>query len=123
MIQVVKETGELNKALADARMQHKSIGLVPTMGALHQGHLMLVKQSVTDNDYTVVTVFVNPTQFNNPDDLLKYPRNLQNDVDMLEQVSCDLVFAPSSGQMYSNDELAKPFVFDFGGLDQVMEGR
>lgn len=123
VIQVVKTTEELNKALAEARLKHQSVGLVPTMGALHEGHLMLVKQSVADNDYTVVTVFVNPTQFNNPDDLRKYPRNLQKDVDMLEAVSCDLVFAPSSEEMYSREELSQTFDFDFGGLDQVMEGR
>jgi pantoate--beta-alanine ligase len=93
------------------------------MGALHEGHLKLVKQSVSENDYTVVTVFVNPTQFNNPDDLLKYPRNLQKDVDLLADVSCNLVFAPSSNEMYSQEELTKTFDFDFGGLDQVMEGR
>jgi pantoate--beta-alanine ligase len=123
VIQVVRTTEELNNALADVRLKHQSIGLVPTMGALHDGHLMLVKQSVADNDFTVVTVFVNPTQFNNPDDLRKYPRNLQKDVDMLEAVSCDLVFAPSSDEMYSKEELGKTFDFDFGGLDRVMEGR
>lgn len=123
MIQVVRTTEELNIVLADTRLKHHSVGLVPTMGALHDGHLMLVKQSVADNDFTVVTVFVNPTQFNNPDDLRKYPRNLQKDVDMLEAVSCDLVFAPSSDEMYSKEELGKTFDFDFGGLDRVMEGR
>jgi len=123
VIQVVKTTAELNKVLTHARLSHQRIGLVPTMGALHEGHLMLVKQSVSDNDYTVVTVFVNPTQFNNPDDLLKYPRNLQKDVDLLAGVSCDLVFAPPSDEMYSKEELSKTFDFDFGGLDKVMEGR
>jgi len=121
--QIVKTTGELDKALTDARLKNKTIGLVPTMGALHEGHMMLVKQSVADNKFTVVTIFVNPTQFNNSDDLSKYPRNLLKDVEMLDAVSCDLVFAPSSEEIYSLEELANTFDFNFGGLDMVMEGR
>lgn len=123
MIHTVKTVAELSKVLAAVRAEGKHIGLVPTMGALHDGHLMLVKRSVDENDYTVVTVFVNPTQFNNPDDLARYPRDLEKDISLLDEVSCDLVFAPEKSEIYTDDELSKSFEFDFGGLDAVMEGR
>ncbi|GHB57840.1 pantoate--beta-alanine ligase [Persicitalea jodogahamensis] len=96
-----------------------SLGLVPTMGALHDGHLELVKRSVHENALTVVSIFVNPLQFNNPDDLTKYPRTLDEDCAMLEAVGCDIVFAPSAEEMYANPPRLK---LDFGDLERVMEG-
>ena len=101
----------------------KSIGFVPTMGALHDGHLALVSRSVEENDITVVSIFVNPTQFNNAADLDKYPRNLEKDALMLEKAGCDLIFAPETNEIYDSQEMNSKFDFDFGGLDLVMEGK
>jgi len=120
---IVNSIAGLEQKLAAVRNSGKSIGFVPTMGALHAGHISLVEQSVAGNDYTVVSVFVNPTQFNNATDLEKYPRNLDKDADLLLSSGCDLIFAPSKADIYTEEELSRPFVFDFGGLDQVMEGK
>ncbi len=98
----------------------KSIGFVPTMGALHNGHLSLIEASKKQNDLTVCSVFVNPIQFNNPEDLAKYPRTLETDCAMLETVGCDAVFAPSAQEMYPEPTVIK---FDFGNLETVMEGK
>jgi len=103
--------------------KEKTIGFVPTMGALHEGHLALVNQSVAENDYTIVSIFVNPTQFNNLTDLEKYPRNLDNDAKLLMSAGCDIVFAPKAEDIYEENELKTCFDFDFGGLDKVMEGQ
>jgi pantothenate synthetase (EC 6.3.2.1) len=90
------------------------------MGALHEGHAALVKRCVAENDITVVSVFVNPTQFNNPDDLRLYPRTLEADCALLEKLGVDVVFAPDVEEMYPEPDTR---VFDFGMLDKVMEGR
>lgn len=120
---IINSVVELNKHISIARYFGKSIGLVPTMGALHEGHISLVDMSVDENDYTVVSVFVNPTQFNNPEDLEKYPRNLEQDAELLQNAKCDVIFAPSSNDIYAPNELNEIFEFDFGGLDEVMEGK
>ncbi len=99
--------------------QGKSLGFVPTMGALHQGHLALVEKSITENDLTAVSIFVNPIQFNNPEDLKKYPRTLEQDLEMLEKAACDMVFIPSPQGMYPEPVQEK---YDFGPLERVMEG-
>ena len=99
----------------------KTIGLIPTMGALHQGHLSLIQRAQENNDVVVVSIFVNPTQFNNPDDLDKYPRTLEDDLTMLKTIECDIVFTPDASQMYSDHE--KTEIFDFEGLDNEMEGK
>lgn len=93
------------------------------MGALHEGHASLVRRAVEENDICIVSVFVNPTQFNNPEDLAKYPRTLERDAELLASLGANYVFAPSPDEMYSAEEMAKPFSFDFGGLDQMMEGK
>ena len=98
----------------------KTIGFVPTMGALHEGHLVLIRRAVAENDFVVVSIFVNPIQFNNPDDLAKYPRTLETDLKMLESTGCHLVFAPSAEEMYPEPDRSE---FDFGKLDKVMEGK
>ena len=98
----------------------KSIGFVPTMGALHQGHLDLVRRAREENDICGCSIFVNPIQFNNPEDLVKYPRTLADDLKLLEKAGCDLVFAPSVEEMYPEPVTKK---FDFGGLERVMEGE
>lgn len=100
----------------------KSIGFVPTMGALHQGHLSLINNSLQENDVTVVSIFVNPTQFNNPDDLAKYPRTLDADVAKIKSISPDvIVFAPTVDDMYPQKTQSEHF--DFDGLEHQMEGR
>ncbi|MCE6988216.1 pantoate--beta-alanine ligase [Dyadobacter sp. CY323] len=97
----------------------KTIGLVPTMGALHEGHITLIEASNAENDITVCSIFVNPTQFNNPEDLLKYPRTLEQDLEILGKTGCSAVFAPSVEEMYPEKTVVK---FDFGSLETVMEG-
>lgn len=99
---------------------NKKVGLVPTMGALHAGHASLVKRCVAENDITVVSVFVNPTQFNDKDDLVKYPRTLEADCKLLESVGAAYVFAPSVEEIYPVPDTRK---FDFAPLDTVMEGK
>ncbi|HNX89812.1 MAG TPA: pantoate--beta-alanine ligase [Paludibacteraceae bacterium] len=122
-MRIIKTINELNSLIKEIKSENKTIGFVPTMGALHNGHLTLVKQSAAENDVCVVSVFVNPTQFNNKTDLEKYPRNLEKDAEMLETAGCACVFAPSADELYSADELNNTFEFDFGGMDQVMEGK
>lgn len=121
-MQIVTTKKELSSIVSALRSQGKTIGLVPTMGALHEGHASLVRRAVNENDVAIVSVFVNPTQFNNPDDLKKYPRNLQADAELMAQVGASFIFAPTPEEMYTAEEMSKPFVFDFAGLDAVMEG-
>lgn len=98
----------------------KTIGFVPTMGALHAGHISLIERAKTENDLAVCSIFVNPTQFNNPEDLKKYPRTLERDCEMLLPAGCDVVFAPSAEEMYPSLPQLK---MDFGTLETVMEGK
>ncbi len=98
----------------------KSIGFVPTMGALHEGHIALIRKAAEKNEVVVASIFVNPTQFNNPEDLKKYPRTLEEDCRMLEAAGCDLVFAPSVEEMYP----ALPSLqMNFGSLETILEGK
>lgn len=99
-----------------------TIGFVPTMGALHKGHLNLVKRSKKENDLTVCSIFVNPIQFNNPDDLVRYPRTMALDLRLLEDTGCDVVFTPETAEMYPQTAPAAPD-FELGMLDKVMEGE
>ena len=123
IMQVITTKQELVRQIKACLRQNKTIGLVPTMGALHEGHAVLVRQAVAENDVCVVSVFVNPTQFNNPEDLLKYPRTLTKDVELLTDLGVHFVFAPSPEEMYTPEEMQQPFSFDFNGLDEVMEGK
>ena len=116
---VFKEIKPLKAFLKD-KWNVVSIGMVPTMGALHAGHLSLVQAAKTENQVTICSIFVNPTQFNNAQDLERYPRDLDRDLGMLEQAGCDLVFAPESIEMYKNTSSIK---FDFGQLDKILEGK
>jgi pantoate--beta-alanine ligase len=93
------------------------------MGALHEGHASLVKKAVAENDVVFVSVFVNPTQFNNKEDLAKYPRNLERDAQLLESIGAHFVFAPTPEEMYTAEEMNTTFEYDFEGLDKVMEGK
>ncbi len=119
-MQIFKEIAPLKAFLRAKRAEGKSIGLVPTMGALHEGHLKLIQASKSANDITVCTIFVNPTQFNNAADLQKYPRTLDKDTNLLEKVECDVLFSPEPGEIYPEEPVVR---FDFGSLDKVMEGR
>lgn len=122
-MQIITTKNEL-KAIVDACKANKqTIGLVPTMGALHAGHASLVKRAVEDNNVCFVSVFVNPTQFNNKEDLAKYPRNIERDAQLLESIGATYVFAPTPEEMYSAEEMNTTFEFDFAGLDKVMEGK
>jgi pantoate--beta-alanine ligase len=102
------------------RKDGKKLGFVPTMGALHQGHLELVKQAVKENDVVVCSIFVNPIQFNNPDDLKKYPRTFEKDSALLNEEGCDVIFYPSVEEMYPEPVST---VYNFGNLENVMEGK
>lgn len=116
VIRSVKELSQLTEAL---RSEGKSIGLVPTMGALHAGHRSLVDRSVKENDVTVVSVFVNPTQFNNAHDLATYPRTEEADCKLLEQAGADYAFVPTVEEMYPEPDTRQ---FDLGEVAAVMEG-
>lgn len=108
--------------LKSIKTNNSTIGFVPTMGALHQGHLSLMQQSVTNNDTTVVSIFVNPTQFNNPEDLAKYPRTLEDDVKKISGLNPDIiVFAPTVDDIYDGKPSSQ--FFDFDGLENQMEGK
>jgi pantoate--beta-alanine ligase len=95
-MQVITTKQELTRQVEACIRQQKTIGFVPTMGALHQGHASLVQRAVAENDVAIVSVFVNPTQFNNPEDLIKYPRTLNQDVELLTQLGAHFVFAPTA---------------------------
>lgn len=122
-MQIVKTIAELQSIVSACKNQNKTIGLVPTMGALHEGHASLIRRCVSDNEVAFVSVFVNPTQFNNKEDLEKYPRDLMRDAELLASLQVDFVFAPTPEEMYSPAEMQETFRFDFAGLDQVMEGK
>jgi len=110
---------DLQNELFYLRKANKKIGLVPTMGALHQGHASLVKQCVADNDITIVSVFLNPTQFNDPKDLERYPRTFEEDCNILNEVGADIVFAPTPKEMYPTPDNRH---FEFPPTSTVMEG-
>lgn len=119
-MEIVHTIKDLQAALAALRAQGKTVGLVPTMGALHAGHASLVKRCVAENDAAVVSVFVNPTQFNDKNDLAKYPRTLEADCSLLEQCGAAFAFAPSVEEMYPEPDTRQ---FSYAPLDTVMEGK
>ncbi|MFA5044795.1 MAG: pantoate--beta-alanine ligase [Paludibacter sp.] len=122
-MKIIGTKQDLNIEIELLKANKKSIGFVPTMGALHSGHIALVERAVAENDCCIVSIFVNPTQFNNLIDLEKYPRDLDRDAQMLESIGCQLIFAPEASEIYTTGELTGSFDFDFGGLDSVMEGK
>jgi pantoate--beta-alanine ligase len=109
----------LQAALSIYRGSNATIGFVPTMGALHEGHLSLIKQCLISNDITVVSLYVNPSQFNDKNDFRNYPRNFRKDHELLETIGCTLAFAPDDKEMYPTKDTRK---FDFGNMGSVMEG-
>lgn len=118
-MQVLNTKNEVINLIDKFKKEQKTIGFVPTMGALHEGHLSLVEEAKKNCDVTVVSIFVNPTQFNDPEDLKRYPRTLENDVELLHSLDCDIVFAPSVQEIYPEPDTRK---FNFGYLESVMEG-
>ena len=117
LFETINQTREFS---ALKRKEGLSIGFVPTMGALHDGHISLVRKAREENDIVICSIFVNPIQFNNPDDLKKYPRTLEKDLQLLEEAGCDLVFNPSVDEMYPETVKKE---YDFGDLANVMEGE
>lgn len=119
-MKVIQTIKELRAELALYRQKGKTIGFVPTMGALHEGHASLVRRAVVENDVVVVSDFVNPTQFNDPKDLQKYPRTLEADCELLEKEGVTFVFAPSVEEIYPEPDTRR---FSYAPLDTVMEGK
>ncbi len=118
-MKVFSKISETTSYLQEQKNIGKTIGFVPTMGALHEGHLELMRRAKAENDLLVVSVFVNPIQFNKSSDLEKYPRNLEQDKKLLERVKCDILFAPTVEEMYPEPIIKE---YDFGKLGKVMEG-
>ena len=119
-MEIVHSASVLDEMLQPFRLAGKTIGFVPTMGALHEGHATLVKRCAAENDLCVVSIFVNPTQFNNIEDLKHYPRTPEKDYLLLESIGTDIIFTPSVEEVYPEPDKR---VFDFGMLDKVMEGH
>ena len=122
-MQILTTKQALQSAVQACKIAGQTIGLVPTMGALHEGHATLVRRAIQENDICGVSVFVNPPQFNNKEDLAKYPRDINRDAELLRSIGAQYVFAPTPEEMYSAEEMNTTFAFDFAGLDQVMEGK
>jgi len=119
---IFNNKGDLNKHLQGISNTNSTIGFVPTMGALHFGHLSLLDKSIENNTHTVISIFVNPTQFNNPEDLEKYPRTIENDIEKIKTVSNKiLVYAPTVEDIYEGNTASQHYGFD--GLENQMEGK
>ena len=119
-MEIFKQIAPLKAYLKDLKCQGGPVGLAPTMGALHEGHISLIKTSKVQNQITVSSIFVNPIQFNNQNDLLKYPRSLERDIKVLESVGCDVLFNPDTAEMYPSKSTLK---LDFENLDKTLEGQ
>lgn len=120
-MKVFKTQKKLRTYFKEFYSENTTIGFVPTMGALHKGHVSLIEESLRNNDITIASIFVNPTQFNKKEDLENYPRTIKSDLNLLEKVHCDVVFIPSVSEIYTNNISASHFNFD--GLEFQMEGR
>ena len=117
---IISSQDEIKQVIRQYQRKGNTIGFVPTMGALHEGHLSLVKQATPENDNIIVSIFVNPTQFNDKTDLANYPRMIEKDIALLESCKVDFIFAPSDNEMYPEPDKK---VFDLGGLDKALEGK
>jgi len=121
VFQLIHKKEELKQVLSVLKTEGKSIGFVPTMGALHEGHKALVVRASLENDFVVISIFVNPTQFNNKEDLALYPRTLEADLQLLKSIENALVYTPKVNDIYPESSSFKPF--DLGNFDKVMEGK
>ncbi len=120
-MKVLRRADELHKYLTEHKLQGISVGFVPTMGSLHQGHLSLIKKCIEQSDICVCSIFVNPTQFNDKADLIKYPRKDDEDIKMLKAAGCDMVYLPNVKDVYPNGmEISEPY--NFGQLEFILEG-
>lgn len=120
-MKVVTSLEETSSIITSLKSKNKMVGLVPTMGALHEGHLSLVKESKQKNDVSWVSIFVNPTQFDKKEDLKNYPVTIEQDLKLLESIGCDFVFIPNANEIYENNVSSE--TFDFDGLEDEMEGK
>lgn len=119
-MEIFSQIGPLRAFLEQKKMLGKSVGFVPTMGALHEGHLALIRESQLENQVTICSIYVNPAQFNNPDDLARYPRTLDKDIEMLKSKGCDALFCPSNDEIYPEKRV---ITFEFGHLETILEGK
>lgn len=119
-MQRITSVQEIFKISQELRIKGKKIGFVPTMGALHNGHLSLVSRAKDENDVAICSIFVNPTQFNEPADFQRYPRTLEKDIEMLESVGCDFLFTPSASEIYPVPDQT---VYELGNVAEVLEGK
>lgn len=119
-MRIFEKIDKMQAFLTAHNVKNDAIGFVPTMGALHQGHISLIKRALVENEVVVCSIFVNPTQFNKQEDLDNYPRTLEEDLKKLEQAGCHVAFVPSVAEMYPKPDNRK---FDFGDLEHVMEGE
>jgi pantoate--beta-alanine ligase len=120
-LKIFKTQKQFTNYLETLNNQELKVGLVPTMGALHQGHISLINQSKDICDITVASIFVNPTQFNNPEDLIKYPKSIEQDITMLEKAGCDILFNPETEEVYADDN--ETWNYNIGELDSLLEGE
>jgi len=118
---IIKRIQKIKDFVSELNLKGQKIGFVPTMGALHDGHISLIKKSKSQNFLTICSIYVNPSQFNNIIDLNKYPVTLEKDIDKLEMAACDVLFLPSTDEMYLNDEVNEHY--DLGMLEHILEGK
>jgi len=119
-MQIFRDIKSIRNFIHQQKLAGKKVGLVPTMGALHDGHLSLVGKSIAETDVSIASIFVNPIQFNNPSDLKKYPNTIENDIELLKSIGCQVLFNSTSQEMYQSLPSLK---MDFGNLDLILEGK
>ena len=119
---VIKKIADLQKTLGEYRKMGQKLGFVPTMGALHSGHMSLINNSKQSGDAVIASIFVNPTQFNNPKDFEKYPVTIEKDIDLLESAGCDILFMPNEKEIYPDDRNKLPR-YELGYIETVLEGK
>ena len=119
-MEICRTVNELTNTIEQVKQQHKTIGIVPTMGALHEGHISLFKRARAENDIFVSSIFVNPVQFNSNEDFEKYPKSEDEDLAILEQNGCDIAFVPTAEEVYRGET---PEHWSFGSLEVVLEGK
>ena len=120
-MKLLKSAAALSSFVLQSKKKGLSVGFVPTMGALHHGHISLIEKSRAENEITICSIYVNPTQFNNADDFKKYPKTIENDIDMLEKWGCDVLFLPETNEVYTKDFIIQQY--NLGYLETLLEGK